>query len=283
MLAFPILTFHTAAFSMWAIETSTPGVYIDTGGNPNALIDTVRLENCNSYGYSLDGLQVTSGQYISVIGGTYTSNANAGIAITGAAANVIVANAMCIGNAFDSANTQGYGIIVENGATTVLITGCDITGNAQAGVLLSNGATNVHVDDCNVAGNTVYGISVTESCSSVYINGCNITGYSSGDGLNVSTPGTLQVINCPGYNDQAHTFTGLPISGENFNGVSYGYYGPVVFYVDPGSGTVSQITVAGNNTHLAVGSFFLGPPGPSGGPYGTISYSGSPYLLVVGK
>ena len=279
------LTFSRCAFHYNGSPASSIGALVDIAGYSNSQIDTVRFANCNAYSYSQYGLQVTGGQYISVTGGTYASNATAGVAITGGAANVTIDNATFTGESYDDpAATQNYGIVVENGATNVLINACNATRNAQAGIQITSGATDVVVDGCNLAGNSVNGITVTDMCVNVYINSCDVTGYSSGNGINASSPGILQVVNCAGYNDQAQMLTtSPPASGNDFNGLTYGYYGPATFYVFPPTGATLAIAVDGTNTHLPYGTFTIGPTAPSGGESAVLTYAVAPSFLMIGE
>ena len=78
-----------------------------------------------------------------------------------------------------------YGIIV-NAASDVVISGCDLSGNAVggsgAGVQVKAGATNVIIDSCDVTNNGTNGIQVVATSGAVtgvYIRNCNASGYSS--------------------------------------------------------------------------------------------------------
>ena len=74
----------------------------------------------------------------------------------------------------------------------------------------------------------------------VFIRDCNATGYSGyntaiyvdGTSSNVAT---IEVTNCAGYNDRGAKFApGLPVGA--FNNATFGYYGPIAFYVWGASG-----------------------------------------------
>jgi hypothetical protein len=270
---------------------TTSGIYIDTSGQANSAVDTVRLENCSCVGFPANGVEATSGQNIAVIGGLYTSNANAGIGMIGsttiAPTNITIRGVSCPGNAYGSSTTQAYGVLLQIGVSNALITGCAANGNSQAGIFITNTVSNALVSNCDATGNSVYGISVAASCSAIYINNCNVTGYASGHAIHTgNNPGTLQVTNCPGYNDQKSVLaTSIPVmSGANFNGTNSGYYGPVVFYTEPyGTNTISGISIDGNPTNLTSGTFFIGPPAPNNESTASITYSGTPYFLMVGK
>ena len=242
-------------------DEPTSGIYIDTNGEPNSNIDTVRIVNCNCIGFPRSGVQVTSGQNISIVGGLFTSNGVFGIEVTGvdsslAATNINIKGASCIGNAFGASTTQATGISVEDYIQNVTISGCLISGNSNSGINLASSVAGVSVDDCAINANA-YGLSVSGNCLRVYVNGCDLNGNTSGP-LSVSSPGQLQITNCPGYNDQRQVIaTAIPVAtGVNFNGLSstspyLPYYGPVVFYISAAAGsTVSMISVGGSTTHL---------------------------------
>lgn len=272
------INFANCTFSYSGTSGTTSGIYVDAN---SGVIDTVRFDNCTSYGFSSHGLQIVTGENVIVIGGLYSSNEGAGIAVTDAAQSVLIASANCPGNAFSLATTQNNGVLIKSGATNVSVRNCVANGNTNAGVSISNSADQIYVTGGDFTQNSSYGISVTSSCSDVYIDGCDVSGYSSGNSIHVSTPGTLQVINCAGYNDQGKTFTSPLPGSAGFNGVSYGYYGPVVLYIS--GGTITSITIGGSNTNLKSGTFFIPPPTPAGGPYAVVSYTGTPNFLLVGQ
>ena len=139
------------------------------------------------------------------------------------------------------------------------IESCDLYGNSTGGIILNGGVTHSH---------------------NVYIRNCNISGYSSIASA-ITFIGTLTnvaVTNCAGYNDLGHVIASLvsafPGVGVSFNGVYFGYYGPTALYVT-GSGNVS---IDGNNTHLASGSFTLGI-----GESASIATSAPTNFLFVGR
>lgn len=156
---------------------------------------------------------------------------------------------------------SGAGIAITGTCDHVLITGADCSG----------------VFDF-VGGTQPYGVSVATGASNISVTNCDLTGNATGP-LNVPTNGTdLRVTDCPGYNDQGTVVSSTaPPSGTHFNGGYFGYYGPTVFFA---TGTISQIAIQGNNTHLLAGTFTLAAGAK---PYATLTYSivtGLDFLMI---
>ena len=233
-------------------EANQPGVFIDTGGEHNMYVASILFSNCVVAGFGGAGLQINSGQNVVVTGGQFSSNGQ---------------------NA--SSEYLAAGIAITGPTTDVTITGADCTPTYE----LVMGMSQSH------------GISVIAGGTAL-IRGCNLSGYELySDALYTesgSLPGTpLYVTSCAGYNDQGvEVRNGMPSSAATFYGYTYQYYGPVEFYTTPGEATISEIDVAGLNTHLTSGSFFLAPGEPS-----KITWSdhivGSaiylPLFLMIGK
>jgi len=94
----------------------------------------------------------------------------------------------------------------------------------------------MHVGDCNLNENRIGPLYVPPESSAL----------------------DLRVTNCSAYNDQTTPIASTPpASGVAFNGKSYNYFGPMVFYV---SGTgISNISIYNTPTGLTSGSFTLAP------------------------
>lgn len=155
-------------------------------------------------------------------------------------------------NAFWSEQTgavlQPYGISIAGDASDVLIVGCNLTDNSENGLYL-------------------LGLGV-EIPGNVYIRDCNASGYSGwSTALNLpSGARSVQVTNCAGYNDQSPAFITSPSSGPPtgpFYNYTYGYFGPVSFYVGALAGSAWTVLIGGHSTLLSTGAFYL-PPGVSG-------------------
>ncbi len=87
---------------------------------------------------------------------------------------------------------------------------------------------------------------------------CNVSGYSSYSAA-ISVTGTLsdvtlQVTDCAGYNDQGTRFTPV-LPGGAFKNTTFGYYGPIAFYVWGASGVTVEIGTL--TTGLGTGAYNL--------------------------
>jgi hypothetical protein len=186
---------------------SEGGIYIDTNGGNNSLVDTVRIIGCTSSGWAGPGLQINAGQNIQVIGGRYSGNGStsAGIAITGSPVNISVVGSD-LSASYLGGSSQQYAILVSGSPTMP-----------------------------------------------VAFKDCFMLGYSSPVGV-TGSPANLQIVNCNGYNDQGVKFTPAVPTGAFYN-TTFGYYGPITFYVWGGSAVTVEIgtLVLG----LATGSFYL--------------------------
>jgi len=91
------------------------------------------------------------------------------------------------------------------------------------------------------------------------VRDCDFT--DSGEAVAVTTPvAKLQIMGCPGYNDQGKKVTGtVPCSGASFGGATNGYYGPLEFYVAGSGSDITEIAINGDDTYLTSGSFYLMP------------------------
>ncbi len=147
-------------------SSPTWGIYIDTTEGVNTNVEGICIDGCIVYGFQDAGLQVNQGQSVSVIGGKYSSNGQspgssqlgAGIAITGACADVRIIGADCSG-VFDfwptvqgspgaPAVTQPYGISVVSGVTGIIVSSCNLSGNATAALDVPTSGTDLRVTDC---------------------------------------------------------------------------------------------------------------------------------------
>lgn len=261
--------FDCCEFGGYGTTYTGGGVYIAAPGSANAPIDQIRFVDCHCCLWPGPGLNIAGGTNIEVIGGYFSCNGTntsgspqSGILIDGAASGVRITGAACNNSVYnpdasppaEAPATQQYGIYISNSAASIRIAHCDLTGNQ------TNGAY------------------VTES-TNVFVKHCDFTGLTSP--IAVTTPVTnLQVIDCPGYNDQATTVrASAPANGLEFNATTYGYYGKVAFYV--WGGTAVRVTIDGNATALASGGFTLSP-----GESATLFYDmlqPAPSFVMVGK
>jgi hypothetical protein len=248
------------------------------------------------------GIAITDGQDIQIVGANCSGTGSSseagsypgiGIYIEGSESatpsDVRIVGAICVGDVLTGASEQLYGISVSGSAAGVYIQGCTLTGSISGGYGLNiAGAKNVFVSNCDLTNNP-YGMAVTDNCEYIYVDGCNFNGWTTG-ALYTSSPGTLQISNSSGYNDQGTVLTGIPPTGSQFNATYFSYYGPIAFYVLTNNlmSPVSQIKIDGMITHLVSGGFTLSAPAPNGSSYAgetaEIMYGSTPpYFLAVGK
>jgi hypothetical protein len=190
---------------------------VDTTENPATNVSGVLFNNCIVYGWGLAGLLINNGSDIVVAGGQYSGNGQAG-GTHDALAGIAVA-----------------------GGELVTISGVDCSGTSQLG----------HAGSPTTQ---PYGIAVFNGGNATITN-CNLTGNSS-EALHTNAPGTLEVTNCTGYNDQATLLSSSAPSGT-FSALTYNYYGPVAFYASGGSAV--QVVINTHNTGLTSGGFTLSP------------------------
>jgi hypothetical protein len=125
--------------------TTNPVVLIDpqlSTGNDNSQLSDVTLLDCTVINYAPSssaiqhGLEIAGGTNIKIIGGTYSNNGGAGIAITGPCGEVQI-----IGASFEptyfwapNLNNQSYGLLVSGNPTgTVYVSDCDLSGYTGPG------------------------------------------------------------------------------------------------------------------------------------------------------
>ena len=161
-----------------------------------------------------------------------------------------------------------------------------LTPSLGAGIAVTGAASQVRIigADCSgvydfVGTTQPYGVAVSGSPSNVLVTGCDLTANQTGP-LYASSPGTLEVTNCMGYNDQGTVLQSTPPqpSGTFYNhsswpNVAQGWYGPVTFYVK-GAGAV---TIDSNDTYLTDGAYTISP-GESASIAGTATR-----FLAIGK
>ncbi len=244
------------------------------------------------------GIAITAGQNIQITGANCSGTGSSGYPGVGIAissgeytpSDVRIIGTNCVGKVLkESASEQQAGISIA-GASDVQVQRCTLTGSVSGdgyGLYVS-GAANVFIDDCDFGVNP-YPLGVADNCENVYVDGCNFNGWTAGALYTSSSPGTLQITNSPGYNDQGTVLTGLPASGTTFYATYFDYYGPIAFYaINSSAGNITQIKIEGVITHLTSGSFTLAAAAPDGSSYAgataEITYgAGSPYFLAVGK
>jgi hypothetical protein len=177
-------------------NSSPGGSGIVLSAADNGEIDTVAFTSCTVNGYTSGyyGLEIVAGQNIQVNGGSYSGNGTAGIAITGAASEIQINGANCIGPSYAGSSistTQQYGIYITAGQD-IQITGVTCSGN---GTSLSSGGAGIYVagdaespvQDIRIVGAACtgsalggaaeqqYGIYIV-GASGVVVDGCDLMG-----------------------------------------------------------------------------------------------------------
>lgn len=103
-----------------------------------------------------------------------------------------------------------------------------------------------------------YGISIGPDAENVFVRTCDLRGNLTQPMAPLSGVTNVQITDCAAYNDAgAIVTTTAPAALSTFNGQTYGYYGPVEFYVS--GGNITEIDVDGHRTGLTSGSFYLMP------------------------
>lgn len=241
-----------------ATETVTlytgPGVVIDPGTDVGDVIDQIRFVSCYSTRWPGPGMNIVGGTNIEVLGGYYSCNGaspgsgyqSAGIQISGAASGVRITGAACNNSVFlyghQQPQNQEYGIYVSNGAQSLRINGCDLTGNL----------TNSLVVDASEVGP-----------SKIFVGHCDCTGIINAVRIiNASSVEDLEIFHCPGYNDQRPDLNGneapglaTPLSAST---CSTPYFGPsVVTFSNP---SALSVEVTGVQASMNFGSLYLSRP-----------------------
>lgn len=221
------------------------------------------------------GIVVMAGSDIQIIGANCSGNGTSSSSGTGiflngtssAVENVRIVGANCSGFTLGGTSTLQQSGIYINNASGILIDGCTLTDNLQYGAQIA-GATNVTIVNCDLYSGTTGALGILADGSSgtptkrVFIRNCNGAQFGKyTDVLQVGATNVskVEITNCAGYNDQAVPV--VPPSSTapsgSFSGLTYGYYGPVAFYLASSSNTV--VTIDGNSTHLTAGGFTLAP------------------------
>jgi hypothetical protein len=256
----------------------TGGYYAGNGNAGIAITGTpseVQIDGASCVGPDqggtpqLYGISILGGNDIQIIGANCSGNGiestGAGISIDGEASDVRIVGCTCVGAVFGGSSAQQYGVSIAGGASSTYVDACTLSDSIVYGLNV-DAVTDVFVSNSDLSGNP-YGLAVTGSCENVYVSTCNFNGNSTAP-LYTSTPGTLQILDSPGYNDQNFTSTSAPASSATFTNITFGYYGPIIFYTtSSATSTISNILVNGSTTHLTSGSFMIGAAAPNGSGY----------------
>jgi hypothetical protein len=220
--------------------------------------------------YQRYGILITNGSDIQIVSVNCSGNGQPsgpsssafpgdGIHIDGTSAavsNVRIIEALCTGPVFGNGDiAQQTGIFI-NDAQGVLVKDCALSGStAGSGYGLYLGSvSDVTVKACDLNGNLT-GARIDTGSMRVYVRDCDASGYAGyGDAISIaSSLANVGVTNTAGYNDRATPLSSTPPTSV-FNGVTFGYYGPTVFYV-----THCNVTIDVQATGLSSGGFTLAP------------------------
>lgn len=293
------------SFTLSGLDVGSPGIIVD---GSEGLVDNIRFVSCYSTRWAGPGLQIVGGATnIEVVGGFYSGNNFTdeystyqphGIYV-GDAVGVRIVGTSCkgqyqwivIGTDKGATYRQDYGIYVDDGATDVVIAGCDIRENGKAGIFVNGGVEEVLIDSCNVTENglvatTPAGIVVSAASTpvtNVFIRNCDVTGYALySDAIEVLTSGsnahTVQVTDCAGYNDQAVGGAFTVALNSPLHAYDRFYYGPATVYI-PTSGSTSNIKVGATATAFTSGTFVVAP----GVAVEIVGFSGTIPVVMVGQ
>lgn len=265
-------------------ESVTAGTAQNIVINPtsNAGGDTLMFDSCVSTGSIDYGIQIVAGQSIQILGGTYSGNTTAGIAITGSAAEVQINGVSCegVGDA-GASGPQIYGIYITagsdiqilnancsgNGTSTNNGSGIYIDGTVsrvQISTAICNGATptsyqsygisiqsasDIVIDQCTASANLLYGISLVK-ITNVTVTSCDLYGNSTaglllsgGTGLTGSKFVYIRDCNITGYSTSSTIlFTNILSNIAVTNCAGYNDRAYPVRMTPPGSGTFSGVT-----------------------------------------
>jgi Right handed beta helix region len=185
-------------------------IVVNPGSAGNASVDTVIFDSCVSTGSVDYGLQIEGGQNIQVLGGTYSGNTTAGVAITGAAAEVQIHGVSCIGMGdAGGAGPQGYGIYVSGGTDLqIMNVNCSYNGTTSqigSGIfVLGDQVSSLQIIGATCKGSAgshqAYGITLENVVPDVIIAGCTLTGNLQW-GLNLVQVSNVTVDACDLYNN----------------------------------------------------------------------------------
>ena len=187
--------------------------------------------------------------------------------------------------------------VLINVADSVTIVGGQISGNGLnpssaavgAGVAIIGAATNVTIDGVNMsaynpflgtnpASQQAYALAVSGS-GSASVSNCNMQNNANG-ALYQSSPGSLSIVNCKGYNTVSLLSSSVPTSTVFTPLVSLGagWFGPATLYVS--GGTVSSVAIGAGSPGVSAattsGSFQL--PATTGF---VLTYSMAPTITVL--
>jgi hypothetical protein len=255
-----------------SVAAWTNGVYI-VSNSVNAVFMVA-----NQISQSLSSTAQSSGVYIDSNGGPSTNVAsiygdgnviygwaNAGLQVN-VAQDIVFNGGQISSNGLNPSSTPvGANVAITAAAVRVKLNGIDMSG-----VFSFNG------------GQSPYALAVSGSGGCI-ANSCDVSGCATGT-LYTSSPGTLKLFNCQGYNGLLNLISNAtPANATQTNLAGLGFYGPGTMYVT--GGTVSAVKlggtsmIAGNAAGPVSGAF----PIPDPYTYFQIDWSGSPSVTFFGS
>lgn len=273
-----------------ASPPSEPAIMIGASTDSNNdHYDTIRFTACTVTGYGGYGLAIYTGQNIQVNGGTYSGNGTAGIAILGAAAEVQITGANCVGSSQGS-GSQDYGIYASAGQD-IQILGANCSGSVVSGIQITgtpaapvSGVRIIGASCLNdVQGQTSqqYGIYVLNA-TTVLIEGCALTGNEDyaiwlGSVVNVT------ISACDIYSTLS-TANGIYVAGSEVaqtqfvyirgcNGAEWGMPGVINPNFLVVSGLVSDLEVTDCAGYNDQGAILANTTNPPSGTFGGVYYN----------
>jgi hypothetical protein len=233
-----ITTSHNVVQDVWATNSTSNGIAIH--GFHQTLI------NAHSWGNSLSGLQIDSGQFINIVGGQFDTNGANGVTVSGGTLNTTEATDVSLNgvqsedNAGDGLNAgtggnsrltvtggsyirnrgTGGGIVLNAALPGTTITGVSDWGNTNAGIEISTSGSFLNLSGINFQGPTANGTSDISIDSGVTLVSSQIVGNSYQATTHIGGAGTLDASSLVwggsgnGSGDKYQVPTGL---GNNLN------------------------------------------------------------------
>jgi hypothetical protein len=275
------------------VTSGTAQNIVITSTSGNSSVDTVIFDGCTSTGSIDYGIQIDAGQTVQILGGTYAGNTTAGIAVTGAAAEIQIDGVSCIGTGNGGTfGPQIYGIYAVAGSD-LQIANVDCSGTGTSALhgsgIFVQGVTGLQIGaatcEAGSPSHQTYGITVQVS-SDVIIQGSRVSGSLS-YGIYLKTVTNVTVISCDLY---GNTTAGLSIDGgggalfcqhvyiRNCNIVGYSTTSTILF-----SGTLNNVAITNCAGYNDRGYLVRAIPPGSGSFSGvTYGYYGPTAFYVTG-
>ena len=232
---------------------NAPVVQMDSNGGPSTNINDIEYNDCTVYA---DVVAPQANQYIYEIG--------------------VCSDWRIIGGYAGNASPSGGAAIA-------------ITGACGDGLVMGTNLSPSY-PHANTPSAAQWALLVTAAPAGlVQFIGVNMRGYTGPVSVTASLPISLEIIDCPGYNDVPTIITEvMPATDTSFSAQTAGatpYFGPATFEIT--GGTITSIAFYPNanpaslpeyTSPLTAGTFDLSP-----GQFCKIIYTGSPSFVMVGR